>query len=201
MFYKTKKANNKTMSKSKITTIICITILLLTACSPSDSQIQDAIEQTQAVWTPIPTYTAVPTYTAFPTYTPPPTVAIEVTRIVLVTPTYTPTPLFTPTITSTPTNTGTPTATANATQTAQAKLTERLREDKGDGFYLVNVDIAPGIWRSTGKSDKCYWATTTKTGDIIDNHFGMSGGTAFIAPNAFQVEFNGCGIWTFISAP
>jgi len=105
--------------------------------------------------------------------------------------------LNTPTITPTPTNTGTPTATPNTTQTAQAKL----REDKEDGFYLVNVDIAPGVWRSTGSGDNCYWATTAKTGDIIDNHFGLAGGTAFISPNTFQVEFNGCGTWVFVSAP
>jgi hypothetical protein len=183
------------MKKNLLISIVCVGILFLTSCAPSASQIQDAIKQTQAVWTPVPSQTA------FPTYTPPPTIAIEVTRIVIVTTTYTPTPLYTPTITSTPTNTSTPTVTPNASQTAQAKLTAQLRADKGDGFYLVNVDIAPGVWRSTGSGDGCYWATTTKTGDIIDNHFGMSGGTAFISPNAFQVEFNGCGTWIFVSAP
>jgi len=91
--------------------------------------------------------------------------------------------------------------TPNASQTAQAKLTAQLRADKGDGFYLVNVDIAPGVWRSTGSGDGCYWSTTTKTGDIIDNHFGMSGGTTFISPSTFQVELNGCGTWVFVSAP
>ena len=183
------------MNKISAMAILFLSIVLLTACAPSVSEIQEAIAQTQSAWTPIPTHTA------FPTYTPPPTVAIEVTRIVLITPTYMPTPLYTPTITPTPTNTATPTNTPNTTQTAQAQLTAKLRANKGDGFYLVNVDIAPGVWRSTGTDSSCYWATTTKTGDIIDNHFGMAGGTAYVPTTAFQVEFNGCGTWIFLSPP
>ncbi len=195
------------MQRRFATTAVFLLSALLTACAPSDSSIQAAIAQTQAAWTPVPTQTSLPTYTPFPThtpfptYTPPPTIAVEVTRIVMVTATPTPTPLHTPTNTPTPTKTGTPTKTPNATQTAEAKLTAKLRADKGDGFYLVNVDVAPGVWRSQGTGDKCYWATTTKTGKIIDNHYGMAGGTAFISASAFQVEFNGCGKWVFVSPP
>jgi hypothetical protein len=43
--------------------------------------------------------------------------------------------------------------------------------------------------------------TTAANGDIIDNHFGMAGGTAYISPTAFQVEFNDCGTWVFLSPP
>lgn len=76
-----------------------------------------------------------------------------------------------------------------------------LKDAKNNGFHLVNVEIAPGVWLSHGKQNDCYWATTTKSGDIINNHFGMAGGTAYIAPNAFQVEFNGCGVWTYVGPP
>ncbi len=184
-----------------------VVALTLAACSPSPDAIRAAILETQAAWTPVPpqtpfpTYTPFPTHTALPTYTPPPTIAIVVTRIVIVTPTASPTPLYTPTITPTPTKTGTPTKKTNATQTAQAVALAKMRSDKGDGFYRVNVDIAPGVWQSTGTGDGCYWARTTKTGNIIDNHLGAAGGTAYIAPTDFQVEFTKCGKWVFLSPP
>ena len=186
--------------------LILIAILLV-ACAPSASQIQNIIQQTQVAWTavptstPFPTYTPFPTFTEVPTYTPQPTIAVEVTKIVIVTPTYTPTPLYTPTNTNTPTNTFTPTMTPNASQTAEALLIAKLRADKESGFYLVNIDIAPGVWRSNGTNDNCYWSVTTQTGDIIDNFFGMAGGTAYISATAFQVEFDDCGTWVFLSPP
>ena len=184
----------------------CVLILVviafgLSACGPSEEAISEAISATMEAWTPIPSNTPQPSQTSAPT------IAVEVTRLFVVTTTYTPTPRFTATITLTPTDTSTPTntptitKTPNATQTAQAIALERLRRDKGNGFYLVNVDIAPGVWRSTGSGDGCYWATTSATGSILDNHFGMSGGTAYISPSAFQVEFSDCGIWTFLSSP
>lgn len=188
---------------------VLFALFILAGCAPSESAIQVAIVQTQSAWTPIPTQTFQPTYTPYPTFTPlptltpPPTIAVEVTRVIVQVVTVTPTntPLYTPTNTGTPTKTPLPTQTPNATQTAQAKLTAKLQADKGDGFYLVNVDIAPGVWRSMGTTDNCYWATTTKTGKILDNHFGMSGGTAYVSPSAFQVEFKDCGKWVFVSPP
>ena len=186
--------------------ILVLIALLLLSCSsaPSGNSIQTAIAQTQAAQatsTWIPTNTPYSTYTPFPTYTQLPTIAIEVTRIVMVTLTSTQTPLYTPTITNTPTNTFTPTMTPNKTQTAEALLIAKLRENKGNGFYLVNVDIAPGVWRSTGTNDDCYWALTAANGDIIDNHFGMAGGTAYIPTTGYQVEFNDCGTWEYLSPP
>lgn len=180
--------------------LLAIVALALAACSPDPGYIVAAISQTQAQWTMVP---PLPTLTPLPTHTPAPTIAIEVTRIVTVeiTQTYTPTPLYTPTITSTPTETPLPTETPDATQTAVAKDEARLRGKKSDGFYLVNVDIAPGVWRSNGDSTQCYWSVTRANGDIIDNHFGMAGGTAYIPESAFQVEFNGCGRWEFVSPP
>ncbi len=165
------------------TITLCLFVFALAACVPSLSSIQTAVAQTQTAWTPIPTQTAYPTYTPNATYTTVPT--IYVTKIV--TPTYTATPLYTPTATIPPTATILPTPTKSP-----------LMKDKGDGFYLIGVDIAPGVWRSTGTGSKCYWAVTSKTGDIIDNHYGMSGGTAYIPATGFQVEFSDCGIWVYL---
>lgn len=166
--------------------MIILAILLLSACAPSAEAVQQSIRETQSAWTPVATQTDYPTYTPAPTYTAPPTVFV--TKIV--TQTFTPSPVFTATITNTPVPTNTRTATPNP-----------LKLPRGNGFYLVNVDIAPGVWRSDGTNDSCYWSITEADGDIIDNHFGQSGGTAYIPVNAFQVEFSDCGNWTFISAP
>lgn len=155
----------------KKSALIVAAILILSACAPSAESIQQAIAQTQTVWTPIPTQTAYPTYTAVPT--------IFVTKIV--TPTFTPTPIFTPTVTNTP-----------------APTIDPMKKSRSDGYYFVGVDIAPGVWKSNGSGDGCYWAITTETGDIIDNHFGGAGGTAYIPASGFQVEFRNCGLWKFL---
>jgi hypothetical protein len=186
------------MKNISLSFILCAALVILTGCAPSAEQIQAALNETQAGWTPIPTFTPYATLTPYPTYTNVPTIAIEVTRVVIVTPTETPTPLFTPTITYTPTDTPTATLTPNATQTAEAILQEKLIAKKGDGFYLVGIDIAPGVWRSTGTNDNCYWAVTDKTGDIISNHFGMAGGTAYIPATGYQIEFDDCGTWEYL---
>ena len=125
---------------------------------------------------------------------------VEVTRVSIrmVTPRFTATPKNTPTITLTPANILTATATPNLAQTATVQAREQMTSNKGNGFYLVNVDIAPGLWRSHGTRDDCYWSLNTKTGDIIDNHFGMSGGTVYIGSHVFQVEFNDCGSWEYM---
>ena len=105
--------------------------------------------------------------------------------------TATPTPLYTPTITLTPTKTIPPTATLNP-----------LQANKEAGIYLVGVDIAPGIWRNNGNNPKCYWQRSTKTGEIIDNFYGMAGGTIYIAPTDYQVELHEeCGTWVFLQEP
>jgi len=156
------------------TVITIIIALILSACAPSAESIQQALAGTQSAWTPIPTQTAYATYTA------PPTAFITV----IVTQTFTPAPLYTPTVTDTPRPTRDP-----------------LRDSRSDGFYLIGKDIAPGVWQSNGTTGNCYWAVTTATGDILDNHFGQPGGTAYLPPDGFQVEFNGCGIWQFLSPP
>jgi hypothetical protein len=163
--------------------IILILVLLLTACAPSPQAIQTAIAQTQVVWTPVPTQTAYSTNTLQPTYTLQPTIVI--TKIVTIT--FTPTLEFTPTRTSTPTFTRTTTPTINP-----------LTLMRNDGFYLVGTDIAPGLWRSQGSSNDCYWEIDTRTGDIISNHFGMAGGTMYIPASAFEVRLEDCGNWVYL---
>jgi len=148
------------------------------------SGIEEGVQATISKYTEVPTNTPLATYTSYPTLTPNPTYTPE---IILVTATYTSTPKFTPTITMTPTNTATLTSTPDVTMM-----------DKSDGFYLVNAEIAPGVWRSNGTQDDCYWEITTSTGDIISNHFGMAGGTMFIPNTAFQVMLEDCGIWTYM---
>jgi hypothetical protein len=140
-----------------------------------------------ATQTPYPTYTAYPTYTVGPTFT-----AI----VVMITPESTSMPAETATITQTPTISPIPSNTLPPTATLDA-----MYEDKAPGIYLVGIDIGPGVWRSEKNgNDSCYWSRTTKTGDIIDNFLGASGGTMYLAASDFQVELQDeCGVWTFLS--
>lgn len=165
--------------------LLTILVILLSACAPSAQQIATPVAATVAAWptqTAFPTYTALPplpsltplpTYTAVPTLTP---------QVIIVTPTFTATPQFTPTITNTP------------APTKDAKET-----DKDPGIYLINVDIAPGVWRNNGNGTECYWKVTTREGGIIQNFFGQAGGTAYIPATGFQIQFDtGCGVWTYL---
>jgi hypothetical protein len=151
----------------KLMSIIFTVTLLLSSCSVIDKRIEPTIlarvENTISSFTQVPTNTPYATNTAFPTLTPLPTYTPE---IVIVTATFTETPKYTATITMTPTKTPPPTQTKDPTKT-----------NKTPGFYLVGEEISPGVWRSLGTSDSCYWSITTRTGDIINNHFGMAGGT------------------------
>jgi hypothetical protein len=187
------------MKKNYVFLIISVLALVFSGCvsTPEPSVIQAIVVQTQAALptaTSYPTYTPLPplstltplsTFTPYPTFTLPPT---QTPLVVIVTTTSSPTPLFTPTITQTPTKTPIPSPTRNP-----------LQMDKRGGFYLVNVDIAPGIWRNNGTSDDCYWAVTTSTGKIISNHFGMGGGTMYIPATGYQVELkSSCGTWIYL---
>lgn len=87
---------------------------------------------------------------------------------------------------------------ANATATAQAESDAVLKAPREDGIWLVGVDMAPGTWRNNGTGDKCYWQRSTKTQDIIDNHYGLGGGAATISASDFQFESTGCGTWTYL---
>ena len=169
--------------------LMMVVILLVSGCSPNQVEIASIVEQTVAAIptkTPYPTHTPQNTYTPYPTLTP---INTTTPIIKVVTATHTATPLFTAT------NTGTPTATLPPTETP-----DLLKRSRGPGFYLIGVEVAPGVWRNNGNSDSCYWSVTTSTGAIINNHFGMAGGTAYLPARGFQVEFGeDCGTWEWLS--
>jgi hypothetical protein len=168
--------------------ISALIIVLLVGCSPLKSQEYINLDSTKIALEKVLNQVN-EDYFALQSATP--VVVIKlITQTPTATPKYTPTPRNTPTVTNTPTNTFTPTPTVDP-----------LKMMRGDGFYLIGIDIAPGVWRSQGSGDGCYWAVTRTNGDIIDNHFGMSGGTAYIPAYGFQVEFDDCGMWVFISNP
>jgi hypothetical protein len=116
-----------------------------------------------------------------------------------------PSPTYTYGLTNTPVPTDTPIPTIDPqikTATAQAEMALILQKDHGPGVYLVGIDIAPGVWRSTPGADDCYWKRADRTGDIIDNYYSFSGGTIYIAPTDFSVELSTeCDTWTYLSAP
>jgi hypothetical protein len=176
------------MSKKLHITLILV-MFLISGCSAIERKFEPTIiarvEGTISSFTKVPTNTPFATHTAYPTLTSLPTYTPE---IIVVTATFTKTPKYTATITLTPTDTSTPTPTEDPTKTK-----------KSPGFYLVGDEISPGVWRSLGTSDSCYWSITDRTGDIINNHFGMAGGTMYIPTSAFQVELDAdCGSWEFI---
>jgi hypothetical protein len=167
--------------------IALIASVLLVACAPSPSAIASAVAETEAArptWTPA---------TVLQTQEVTRVATVQVTVEIPVTVTPTATPIYTPTVTPTasrtpiPTNTPVPTATEDPT-----------RAEKTDGFYLVGTEISAGLWRSSAGFDSCYWEITGETGNIIDNHFGMSGGTMYVPRAAYQVQLQDCGPWEFI---
>ena len=184
------------MSMKRVAIIIgLLLVILLIGCEVNDERYEPTIaarvEETVSSFTKVPTNTAYSTYTPYPTLTDLPTYTPE---IIVVTATLTHTPEFSPTITETPTITPSPTNTSTPSPTPDITKT-----DKSPGFYLVGTDISPGVWRSLGTDDNCYWAITTKTDSIINNHYGMAGGTMYIPSHGFQVELTqGCGKWTFL---
>ena len=159
--------------------VVLLAALIIVGCTAAPT----VVPSPYPTYTIYPTYTPQATYTDYPTLTPAPTIAIIVTT------TETPTPLYTTTETAIPTETPIPSSTDDP-----------LYTPKVPGVYLVNIDIAPGIWRSLGGySEKCYWEITTETGKIIENYLGLAGGTIYIPATAFQVQLDPeCGIWVFL---
>ena len=100
--------------------------------------------------------------------------------------------------TPTPTDTPPPTTTPNLAQTATVEAYGALAAPKGDGFYLVGVDILPGKWHSTGTNDGCYWARYDANQELLGNHFGIAGGTVNVRPTDYEIEFDDCGVWEYV---
>jgi hypothetical protein len=67
-----------------------------------------------------------------------------------------------------------------------------------DGLHDVVVEVAPGIYQTTGPSGTnaggCYWTRTDDTGGIIDNGVIEGPGTLQIYGNEL-VETEGCQPW------
>ncbi len=78
-------------------------------------------------------------------------------------------------------------------------LQENATAPKEDGFYTVGIEIMSGIWESTGDGDSCYWRRMDANQNTIDNHYGNAGGTINIRPTDYEVGFDGCGIWEYVS--
>ena len=64
--------------------------------------------------------------------------------------------------------------------------------------FPVNGEIAPGQWQSTGTQDDCYWARLDENQDILDNHFGLAGGTVIVQAADYEVQFEDCGVWEYL---
>ncbi len=67
-----------------------------------------------------------------------------------------------------------------------------------DGVYLVNQQVAPGTYRSTGKGASCYWERSGEGENILDNHYGIAGGVVTIQPTDYQFESKRCGPWVAV---
>ena len=171
--------------------IVFVSLYILFGCTPKPDQLQPLIEQTLTAIptaTMSPTNTPFPTFTLLPTYTPARTQTPNVIiQTVVVIASETPTQLYTPTITNTATSTSTLTPTLDP-----------LKTPRGNGFYLIGVEIAPGVWDSDGTGDGCYWKVTNAEGKTLDNHYGLAGGAAYLPSTAFQVLFEDCGTWTWL---
>lgn len=69
---------------------------------------------------------------------------------------------------------------------------------KGDGFYTVGAEIAPGKWESTGNGNSCYWQRLDDKQETIANHFGLAGGTITIQASDYEVQLKDCGTWYYV---
>jgi hypothetical protein len=175
--------------------IALILILFFVSACDSQVKIEQAVKQTVLA---IPTQTALLTLAPWPTYTPYPTPTPTKT----LTPTPKPTKPLIP-----PTETSTPKSPWNMTVEELQATNSPLIVDHQPGIYLVMVDILPGYWRSQLQGNaKCYWEIVDKAGNIIVNHYGLSGGTMVIVPplkndssDPYQVTLGpNCGTWKFL---
>jgi hypothetical protein len=77
-----------------------------------------------------------------------------------------------------------------------------LQLPKIDGIFRVNIDIAPGRWKSMSdatETQSCYWARIANDGSIIQNYFGYGGTSLYIYKSDFAVEFTDCSIMVYLS--
>lgn len=65
----------------------------------------------------------------------------------------------------------------------------------GDGVREVNTRIQPGIYRTTGPVENCYWARLDSAGGIIDNNFVLAATQVEVTVQGtdFSLHTDGCG--------
>ena len=72
----------------------------------------------------------------------------------------------------------------------------------GEGTFIVNIDLAPGTYRSAG-ADGCYWARLKSFAGGIDgiraNGNPTGSAVVTIAASDRGFESNGCGRWSKLS--
>jgi hypothetical protein len=105
----------------------------------------------------------------------------EVTRLFVVTATY-----------SGPTETPSPTATRTSSPTPKPTV-DQTKSDKGDGSYMVGIEIAPGVWRSSGgnPSEECWIQIKSFSGDLAGIAGDLPGGTIRIPGGQYIVYIGG----------
>ncbi len=81
---------------------------------------------------------------------------------------------------------------------ATRRSTETLVQVKGDGNWTVGLEIAAGLWRSTGTGTDCYWQISPdgQPDDILSNHFGNAGGSVTLSGGQ-EFQTSDCGNWEF----
>jgi hypothetical protein len=81
-----------------------------------------------------------------------------------------------------------------------ALVDDAMNAPKGAGSYLVGVDIAAGIWRSSGTDSTCYLKLNTLAGETEDMQGDPPGGTFRIPEGDWVVvlpSVSSC-TWTFL---
>lgn len=72
--------------------------------------------------------------------------------------------------------------------------------DFGEGMFLVDGEVSPGIWRSSGTGTSCYWERlrgfSGESADRIANDFGAAPAIVTIARSDVGFVSSGCGTWS-----
>ena len=79
-------------------------------------------------------------------------------------------------------------------------VTKSPTDPFGEGNYIVNVDIAPGVWKSSATSGNCYWQRESgfsgTLSDVIANDNSTGGTIVEISASDKGFNSSGCGTWT-----
>jgi hypothetical protein len=99
----------------------------------------------------------------------------------------------------------TPCPSTGPTAPTEVPVDHALKAPKGAGSYMVGVDIAAGVWRSSGTGggslNSCYVEVKDLSGETEDIQGDPPGGTIRVPEGDWIVVFNavssGC-TWTFL---